>query len=145
MPGFKGKREMAIGRTDERRNPVIPVAEPSCGLVSMSLGLAFARVRTALSNAAICSRSYRQATSMVRTIGAKSSRSASNASTRRSNGRPRIAPGSIPNVYGLCPRRDYPVSIHGISGRKNRPQLLADGRAGGDVDHATEVLLLHAG
>ena len=46
-----------------------------------------------------CSRSCRQAASMGPTIGVRSSPSTSNSSTRRSNGRPRIAPGSIPKVF----------------------------------------------
>ena len=71
---------------------------PGTLIKSRPVGLAFARVRTTLSNAAICSRSCRQATSMGRTIGAQVVAIGVNAPTRRSNGRPRIAPGSIPNV-----------------------------------------------
>jgi hypothetical protein len=35
--GLKGKQEMAIGRTDERRNPLIPVALTGRAVVWMSL------------------------------------------------------------------------------------------------------------
>jgi hypothetical protein len=55
-------------------------------------------MRTALSKTAICSRSCRHTVSMGQTTAAESSRSASRTSTRRSNGSPRIVPGSIPNV-----------------------------------------------
>src|SRR5689334_8848499 len=38
-PVFKSKHEMAIGRTDERRNPLIPMAKLSRSLVWMSLAV----------------------------------------------------------------------------------------------------------
>jgi hypothetical protein len=58
----------------------------------------FTSVRTALSNAAICSRSLDHAASIGRTIGATSGRSAIRSSRRSAKERPRTDPGSMPKV-----------------------------------------------
>lgn len=58
----------------------------------------WSRARIALSKATICWRNCCQATSMGRTISAPSERSSSRASSLRSKGNSRIAPGRRPNV-----------------------------------------------
>ncbi len=66
---------------------------------SRHVALSFIRTRMALSKEATCSRSCRQATSIGRTIGATSERPSTRASTFRSKGKPRTAPGSNPKVF----------------------------------------------
>ena len=71
---------------------------PGTLISSRQVGLCLTIARMALSKTAICSRSWRQAISIGRTINSRSVRSPSRTSTRRSKGRPRTAPGSRPNV-----------------------------------------------